>query len=101
MATDFFDDDLSQRRGAVKATAVGQGVDIVGTVKHDEIPVRPISDLNLTRMAKHREEVNTQVASAKLEIERLRRKQTDLERERTPWRTCSRSRSSMNAASRR
>jgi hypothetical protein len=78
--TDFFDDDLGQRRSAIRTTSMGQGTDIVAP-KHDEVPVRPISDLNLTRMARHREEVNAQVAGAKLEIEKLRRKQSDLERE--------------------
>lgn len=78
--TDFFDEDLVQRRGAVKSTTLG-GTEVVGTLKADEFPARPISDLNLTRMARHREEVNTQVASAKLEIERMRRKQTEMERE--------------------
>jgi hypothetical protein len=78
--TDFFDDDLAQRRGAVKSTTLG-GTEVVGTLKADEFPARPISDLNLTRMARHREEMNTQVASAKLEIERMRRKQSEIERE--------------------
>jgi archaellum component FlaC len=77
--SDFFDDDLVQRRGN-KTPLVGQGVDVVGAPR-DEMPSRPVSDLNLTRMAKHREEVNAQVATAKVEIERLRRRQTDLERE--------------------
>jgi hypothetical protein len=79
-ATDFFDEDLGQRRSAIRATTMGQGTDIVAP-KHDEVPVRPLSDLNLTRMARHREEVNAQVATARVEIEKLRRKQTDLERE--------------------
>lgn len=78
--TDFFDDDLSQRRGAVKSTTLG-GTEVISTLKPDELPARPISDLNLTRMARHREEMNTQVATAKLEIERLRRKQGEIERE--------------------
>ena len=78
--TDFFDDDLGQRRSAIKSTSLGQGTDIVAP-KHDEVPVRPISDLNLTRMARHREEVNAQVAGAKVEIEKLKRRQSDLERE--------------------
>ena len=77
--SDFFDDDLVQRRGAAKAP-LGQGVDVVGSAR-DELPARPISDLNLTRMTKHREEMNAQVATAKVEIERLKRRQTDLERE--------------------
>lgn len=78
--TDFFDEDLVHRRGAVKSTTLG-GTEVVGTHKTDEFPARPISDLNLTRMARHREEVNTQVASAKLEIERMRRRQGEIERE--------------------
>ena len=78
--TDFFDDDVAPRRGTVKSSTLG-GTEIVGTVKPDEFPARPISDLNLTRMARHREEVNTQVASANLAIEKMRRKQNDLERE--------------------
>lgn len=78
--TDFFDSDL-QRRVPGKGTGLGQGTDIVGNMKLDELPARPISDLNLTRMARHREEVNTQVATAKVEIERMRRRQGELERE--------------------
>lgn len=78
--TDFFDEDLVQRRGTVKSSTLG-GTEMGGTLKADELPARPISDLNLTRMARHREEMNTQVASAKLEIERLRRKQSEMERE--------------------
>ncbi len=77
--TDFFDMDL-QRRGSAKG-GLGQATDVVGNLKPDELPARPLSDLNLTRMARHREEVNTQVATAKVEIERLRRRQGDLERE--------------------
>ena len=78
MGTDFFDDDL-QRRGSIKSTTLGAS-DMVAA-KSDDMPVRPISDLNLTRMARHREEVNTQMASAKLHIERLKQKQGEIERE--------------------
>jgi len=78
--TDFFDNDLVQRRGAIKSTSLGQGTDVVAP-KTDDMSVRPLSDLNLTRMARHKEEVNTQVATAKGEIERLKRRQGDLERE--------------------
>lgn len=81
MGTDFFDDDLGQRRGAIKSATLGGGAEGVGNIKSDDMPVRPISDLNLTRMARHREEVNTQMASAKLHIERLKQKQGEMERE--------------------
>lgn len=80
MGTDFFDSDLVQRRPGVKPGAIGQAVDIVGN-RPNELPARPVSDLNLTRMARQKEEVNAQVAGAKLEIEKLRRRQSDLERE--------------------
>jgi len=79
MGTDFFDDDLGQRRGAIKTSTLGQGTDATG--KPDDLSVRPISDLSLTRMARQREEVNTQMASAKLQIERLKQKQGEIERE--------------------
>ncbi|MEI8120765.1 MAG: hypothetical protein WCI20_01840 [bacterium] len=81
MGTDFFDDDLGQRRGSIKSTTLGSGNDGTLGMKADEAPVRPISDLNLTRMARHREEVNTQMVSAKLHIERLKQKQGEMERE--------------------
>lgn len=81
MGTDFFDDDLAQRRGAIKTANLGGVSEGGASVKSDEIPVRPISDLNLTRMARHREEVNTQMATAKLQIERLKQKQGEMERE--------------------
>lgn len=81
MGTDFFDDDLGQRRSTVKTTTLGAGGDVPVVMKADEPPIKPISDLNLTRMARHREEVNTQVASAKLHIERLKQKQGEMERE--------------------
>lgn len=81
MGTDFFDDDLGQRRGAVKGSPLGVGGETPVGMKADEAAVRPISDLNLTRMARHREEVNTQVASAKLHIERLKLRQGEMERE--------------------
>ena len=81
MGTDFFDDDLGQRRGAIKSATLGAVGEPAVNLKADEVPVRPISDLNLTRMARHREEVNMQVASAKLHIERLKQRQGEMERE--------------------
>ncbi len=73
--TNFFDDDL-QRRG-VGRTAT----DVVGTAKMEDLQARPLSDLNLTRMARQREEINSQVTNAKVGIDRLQRHQSDLERE--------------------
>ena len=81
MGTDFFDEDLAQRRGAVKSTSLGSGPDGMMNLKSDDPAARPLSDLSLTRMARHREELNTQKASAKLHIERLKQKQSEMERE--------------------
>ena len=78
--TNFFDDDL-QRRGAIRTAPLGQATDVVGAVKSDDFPARPISDLNLTRMARHREDVNSQVATVKVGMERMQRHQSDLARE--------------------
>ena len=37
---------------SAKSSALGSPTDIVGPARHDEIPARPVSDLNLTRMTK-------------------------------------------------
>ncbi len=81
MGTDFFDEDLAQRRGANKTSALGGGPDGMISMKSDDPAGRPLSDLSLTRMARHREELNTQKASAKLHVERLKQKQSEMERE--------------------
>lgn len=78
--TDFFDDDLMQRRNPARSSPVPARESGAGAT-YDEIPVRPISDLNLTRMARHREEVNTRVASTVKTMEQYRRRQAELERE--------------------
>lgn len=78
--TDFFDDDLMQRRNPARSSPV-QARESGSGASYDEIPVRPISDLNLTRMARHREEVNTRVASTVKTMEQYRRRQAELERE--------------------
>lgn len=82
--TDFFDQDLVRRRErAVQAGASIGGEPAADTaVPRNELSGHPVADLNLTRMAKHRETVNVQVAGAMKEIEQLRRRQEDLERER-------------------
>lgn len=83
--TDFFDDDLIKQRDAARKIKLGQGDEPLAMVNdlsgNDEVPVRPVSDFNLTRMAKHKQEVDDHVATAMQEIERLRKRQEDLERE--------------------
>ena len=83
--TDFFDDDLVKQRDSARRLKLGPSDDSIGTVgdgaSSDEVPVRPVSDFNLTRMAKHKQEVDDHVATAVHELERLRKRQEDLERE--------------------
>ncbi len=83
--TDFFDDDLVKQRDAAKRIKLGPGDEPLGTVgdmsSSDEVPVRPVSDFNLTRMAKHKQDVDEQVVTAMQELERLRARQENLEKE--------------------
>lgn len=84
--TDFFDEDLVRQRDSAKRIKMGPGDEPVDTMGEpldsSDIPVRPLSDLNLTRMARHRKEVDTQSAIAAQELERLRKRQDQLEQER-------------------
>jgi len=83
--TDFFDDDLIQHRDSARSIKMGPGGESpppsATDGPYDGIPGRPVSDFNLTRMAKHKEEVEDQVAHASEELERLRQRQESLERE--------------------
>jgi chromosome segregation ATPase len=83
--TDFFDDDLMKQHSAarrVKLDAVGETGDVVGELSGaEEGSVRSVSDFNLTRLAKHKQEVSDQAAAASHELEKLRKRQEDLERE--------------------
>ncbi|MDD5677857.1 MAG: hypothetical protein PHW60_07685 [Kiritimatiellae bacterium] len=78
--TDFIDDDLIQRRDAVKEVKMGP----VHTGSASDIPRSepvPTGDLNLTPLTNRKEEINSQVATKLDELERLRAKQEALERE--------------------
>lgn len=83
--TDFFDDDLVRQRDTPRRVKLGPGDDAAAPVgdppSSDELPARPVSDLNLTRMARHRKEVDTHAAIAAQELERLRKRQEQLEQE--------------------
>lgn len=83
--TDFVDDDLVKQRDAVKRfkfDPAGEPMGAVGDVQSsDEVPVRPVSDFNLTRMAKHKQDVDEHVVTAMQELERLRVRQEHLEKE--------------------
>ena len=70
MAKDFFDDDL-----------VGNEDSGGGVEERDGVLIRPITDASIGRMVKQKQELSNQVAGAVTEIERLRKRQEQLERE--------------------
>ncbi len=76
-STDFYDDDLVKHRGAARKVRSGSVVEPGAT----EAPGRPVSELNLTRMARQKEQVEETMASAAQELERLRQRQENLEKE--------------------
>ena len=79
--TDFIDDDLIQRRDAVKAVDMGPAHKGALTSDLPRSEPVPTGDLNLTPLTRRNEEINSQVATKLDELERLRAKQEALERE--------------------
>ncbi len=75
--TDFFDDDLVKQRGAARKSKSETEVEPGST----EAPARGVSDFNLTRMARQKEQVEESMAHAAQELERLRQRQENLEKE--------------------
>lgn len=73
--TDFFDDDLVKHRKPETPVSAEPGA--------TEAPARGVSDFNLTRMARHREQVEDHMAHAAQELERLRQRQEHLEKEKS------------------
>jgi len=71
MPKDFFDDDLAD---------VGGGED--APVEAPALLPNPVSDVNLSRMVRQKNELGEQVAGATREIEQLRWRQGELDRER-------------------
>lgn len=78
--TDFFDDDLIQKRAAGRSQAGSPAASTV-IAGSDELPAKAVSDLNLTRIGRYRDEAGAQVANTVQELETLRRRQEELERE--------------------
>lgn len=76
--TDFFDDDLIRSGGKRMHVGVEQDAEEGGS---STVAARPASDVNLTRMARYRGEVEDQVAKTTEELERLRQRQDALEKE--------------------
>ena len=77
--TDFYDDDLSrQRTSRIRSDEPAVPVEEGGSV--NSAP-RAVADLNLTRMARHRKDVDEQATQAFQELEKLRKRQDQLENE--------------------
>ncbi len=75
--TDFFDDDLVRKPEPAKPEPDDAGV----SENDEEQPVRPAEGGASSRMARQREEVSAQVSQATEELERLRLRQQQIERE--------------------
>jgi len=86
MGTDFFDDDLvREREEALKIKLDGQsgGAPRDGIIPSSrDLPNRPVSNLPLTHLARHKQEVSEQMVDKSQELDRLRVRQEELEKER-------------------
>ncbi|MDD5482881.1 MAG: hypothetical protein PHP98_04440 [Kiritimatiellae bacterium] len=81
--TDFIDDDLIQRRDQVKEVKMGPGRDVPAASAIPNTEAVPAEELNLTPLAKRKEEINSKMATKLDELERLRARQNALEQEKT------------------
>lgn len=81
-STDFYDDDLVKHRSAASRKTRGEP-EPEGNEASSETVGRPVSDLNLSRMARQKENVEDHMAHAAQELERLRQRQENLEKERS------------------
>ncbi len=81
--TDFIDDDLIRRRDAVREVKIGPGQQGVAGSDAPRSDAVPAAELNLTPLARRKEELNSQVATKMDELERLRARQESLEREKS------------------
>lgn len=80
MANDFFDDDLIRQRDRATRIKMGPGDEPVPREPaSDDALVRGVSELNLTRMARHKQDVDSQATRAMQELEVLRKRQEQLE----------------------
>lgn len=76
--TDFFDDDLRADHAATPPVAIQKPVVDAADLAADE----KAEEMSISRLNRHRDQVEGQVASTVRDIERLRQRQEDLERER-------------------
>ena len=86
MGTDFFDEDLVREREAalkIKLDGESGGAPRDGFIPSSrDLPNRPVSDLTLTHLARHKQEVTDQMVDKTQELDRLRARQEELEKER-------------------
>jgi hypothetical protein len=86
MGTDFFDEDLVREREAalkIKLDGESGGAPRDGYIPSSrDLPNRPVSDLTLTHLARHKQEVTEQMVDKTQELDRLRARQEELEKER-------------------
>jgi small-conductance mechanosensitive channel len=79
--TDFFDDDLARQRDRVSRIRTDEPAVPVEEGGSVNAAPRQVADLNLTRMARHRKEIDDQAAVALQELDKLRKRQEQLESE--------------------
>lgn len=82
--TDFFDDDLVRQRERATRLRMGPADEpVAGPIDNSSLPAapRPVADLNLTRMAKHKKDIDDQASIALQELEQLRKRQEKIEGE--------------------
>ncbi len=79
MANDFYDEDLIRQRERAAKIKMGPGDEPEPREPADDGFGKPVSDLNLTRMARHKQDVDTQATRAMQELEALRKRQEQLE----------------------
>ena len=76
MGTDFFDEDLVREREAalkIKLDGESGGSPRDGFIPSSrDLPNRPVSDLTLTHLARHKQEVTEQMVDKTQELDRLR-----------------------------
>jgi DNA repair exonuclease SbcCD ATPase subunit len=79
---DFYDDDLIRQRDRAARIKMGPGDEPAPPRESaDDAMGRPISDLNLTRMARHKQDVDSEATRRLQEIELLKKRQEQLEME--------------------
>lgn len=79
--TDFFDDDLIQKNDSSRFSATATPERSGGYGDQPGYSSHGVSDQNNSKLARHKDDVDGQVARAAEELERLRKRQEDLEKE--------------------